>query len=200
MSLTRPIYLASGSPRRRHLLAEASIAVEVAPPDVDDGLLRPDGVAPEAWVIAMAFLKGRRVADRLREEGVTEGTVLAADTMCVQDGLVQGQPADVEHARRMLEAFRDSRHVTMTGVCLIDLGTGERSLFVDRSEVIIGDVSDDELEAYLASAGWQGKAGAYSLQDRIDAGWPIECRGDPATVMGLPMRRLEPMFAAEHLS
>jgi len=65
-----------------------------------------------------------------------------------------------------------------------------RWLVADRAVVRVGPISDEQIEAYVASGEWRGKAGAYNLSERIEAGWPIECLGDPTTVMGLPMRRL----------
>jgi septum formation protein len=187
-----PLWLASRSPRRRRLLAEAGVAVRVQPAGIDDGALRPGSVGVGHWVAALAYLKGRWVADALRRAGERVGTVLAADTVCVHDGRILGQPSSESEARRMLRAMRDETHETLTGLCLISLDDGRRWLLVDRAIMKYGHVSDDEVEAYVRSGEWRGKAGAYNLQDRLRAGWPIECRGDPATVMGLPMQRLRP--------
>jgi len=63
----------------------------------------------------------------------------------------------------------------------------------ERSDVIPGR-GEAAMQQYLDEEAWRGKAGAYNLQDRIDAGWPIKCEGDPSTVMGLPMRRLRELF------
>ena len=119
--------------------------------------------------------------------------ILGADTVCVHEGKVLGQPRNAELARQMLRGMRHTRHVTMTGVCL--LRDAERLLLFDSSEVHIGDLSDAEIDAYIASGQWRGKAGGYNLSERIAAGWPIRCIGDPATVMGLPMRKLGPLLA-----
>jgi len=54
----------------------------------------------------------------------------------------------------------------------------------------VGAIDDGRIEAYVWGGDWRGKAGAYNLSERVEAGWPITCEGDPATVMGLPMRRL----------
>jgi septum formation protein len=192
--MSRPVYLASRSPRRRRLLADAGVAVSVLPASIDDGDLRPaDGITARHWVMALAYLKARSAAESLASAAVSPvGTVLAADTVCVQDGRILGQPVDEAHARAMLRAMRDAMHETVTGVCLVSLSDGGRWLFVDSATVHFGAVSDEAIERYLASGAWRGKAGAYNLQDRIDDGWPIECEGDPTTVMGLPMRRLSP--------
>ena len=99
----------------------------------------------------------------------------------------------------MLTQMRNRQHQTITGVCLMALGlsgeTVRRRIFCDRANVTIGSLSDEQIQQYLASGQWQGKAGGYNLAERIDAGWPIQCEGDPTTVMGLPMQRL-----AEHLA
>lgn len=187
-----PLWLASRSPRRRQLLAEAGVPVTVRPAEIDDGALTPGPVSVACWVAALAYLKGRWVTDALGQTGERRGTVLAADTVCVQDGCILGQPSSAADARRMLHAMRDQTHETLTGLCLISLVDRRRWLLVDRAIVRFGRVSDEEIEAYVGSGEWRGKAGAYNLQDRVQAGWPIECRGDPATVMGLPMCRLRP--------
>jgi septum formation protein len=187
-----PLWLASRSPRRRRLLAEAGVPVRVRPAEIDDGVLVPGAVSVAYWVAALAYLKGRWVADALLRAGEGCGTVLAADTVCVHDGCILGQPSSAAHARWMLQAMRDQTHETVTGLCLISLVDRRRWLLVDRAIVRFGLVGDEEIEAYVGSGEWRGKAGAYNLQDRVRAGWPVECRGDPATVMGLPMCRLRP--------
>lgn len=189
-----PLFLASASPRRKKMLKEAGIDVRVMPPDVDDGMLAPGGADPEEWVMALAYLKARRVVELLHEKGNRVGTVLGADTVCVHMGRVLGQPRDAKHAQRMLTEMRGRTHFTLTGVCLIDLATSKRRMFADRTEVRVGTISDEEIERYIASGEWQGKAGAYNLADRVAAGWPIEITGDPTTVMGLPMARLAPVL------
>jgi septum formation protein len=186
-----PLWLASASPRRRELLAAAGIHASIQPPDINDGVLSPGRTRPEHWVLAMAHLKARRVVLQLLERGGCEaGTVLGADTVCAHDGSIMGQPRDAAHAAWMLHRMRDATHETLTGIALIDLLTGARRLWVERAAVIIGALTDPQIDSYVASGAWRGKAGAYNLQERIDAGWPISCSGDPTTVMGLPMRRL----------
>lgn len=68
---------------------------------------------------------------------------------------------------------------------------GGRFLFSDVARVRVGRIGADRIDTYLRSGGWRGKAGAYNLSERVADGWPLECEGDPATVMGLPMRRLD---------
>ena len=145
-----------------------------------------------------ALLKALDVVQQVSSDKELEsGTVLAADTVCVHQGEILGQPADAAHAEAMLSALCDSAHRTISGVCLVRLADRERMLFVDDADVYIGKLSDEELREYVESGQWQGKAGGYNLAERIDAGWPIRCKGDPTTVMGLPMQRLRSLLNGE---
>ncbi len=185
-----PLWLASGSPRRRRMLDELKLSFEIRPAGIDDGRLDPGGTSPAAWVAALAYLKARWVADRVGSGGV----VIGADTVCVHDSAIFGQPRDAAEAARMLRTMRESRHETMTGVCVIDPDAGTRWFLVDRTIVSWGEVPDAEIDAYVLSKGWCGKAGGYNLQERVEAGWPVTTEGDPETVMGLPLERLRPWF------
>ena len=196
MNWTMPLILASTSPRRRSMLAESPWPIEVLSPTIDDGDLSPGEGTPEEWVEALAWLKARSVLDVLHEtrEPGSPCTVLGADTICVDGARLLGQPADEREARSMLEGFMDTAHDVLTGACLVACPEGHRLLFHDRAVVRWGSVSTEDLDAYLDSGLWRGKAGGYNLIERIEAGWPIECEGDPATVMGLPMRRLQELL------
>lgn len=185
-----PLILASRSPRRRLLLEEAGIAHEARPADLDDGDLRPPACDPLNWVAALAYLKARRVSD-----GAPDRRVLGADTVVIKHGTIIGQPRDADHAREIVVTLRDGEHRVATGVALLEPGR-ERVLFVDVARVRVGAIPDSAIDAYIASGDWRGKAGAYNLSERQDAGWPLECNGDPATVMGLPIRRLRPLLAS----
>jgi septum formation protein len=67
-------------------------------------------------------------------------------------------------------------------------------MFTDRATVRLGRIAPPEIDGYVASGQWRGKAGAYNLAERLEAGWPITYEGDPGTIMGLPMRRLAPLL------
>ena len=196
MTWPMPIVLASRSPRRLHMLQSSGWPVRVDPPDVDDGRLQRGSVEPEVWVEALALMKARALARLMQSRGDAPEpcTILGADTVCLHDGDVMGQPADVAQARMMLERHQNTSHLVLTGTCLIAWPEMRRQMFVDRATVTWGSVDADALQTYLDGEAWRGKAGGYNLQERIDAGWPIDCAGDPATVMGLPMRRLRAMF------
>lgn len=188
------LVLASQSPRRRQLLTEAGLDHEAVHPGVDDGILQPGLVTPEQWVRSLAYLKAAAGA-RLSHHGDQPRLIIAADTVCVKNGEILSHPSDGADAARMLRAFRNGSHRVLTGVALLPMTRGsadplDRVLVLDAAEVHWGDVSDQQIEQYVAGEGWRGKAGGYNLYERIDDGWPIRFDGDPTTIMGLPMRVL----------
>ena len=177
------LILASGSPQRKRLLAEAGYSFEVVVPD--DG--EPDAAAfsdAAAYVEHTAWLKARQVASR-----VTDGLVLAADTVVALGSQIIGKPADRADARRILHRLSGSEHQCLTGVCLWrrpdDFWIGG----VDVTDLRMRQLSADELEAYVASDRWAGKAGAYAIQDPDPYVWII--RGSHSNVVGLPLELVE---------
>ncbi len=189
------ILLASKSPRRHELLSAAGIAHQVIESGVDDGQLKPGLVSPEEWVAALAYMKAAAAASRrVSIPGYTQPTepevIVGADTVVIDDGEIIGQPRDRTDADRILNRLANGSHSVVTGIALIDAATGRRELFWDRAEVCVGPIPALELNTYLDSNLWQGKAGAYNLAERLSAGWPITYEGDPGTIMGLPMLML----------
>lgn len=165
------------------MLEDAQWDVLVHPSRIDDGDLEPGDVHPAAWTQALAWLKARAVFDEL---GSQDCPILAADTVCVHAGRITGQPSDVDHARTMIVSMCDTQHDVWTGYCILG-PTGPRRMGADRAVVTVGAVDAHEIETYLESGRWRGKAGAYNLSERVEAGWPIAWDGEASTIMGLPM-------------
>lgn len=204
----RPLVLASRSPRREQLLRDAGFAFEVLVPDVDDANLQRGAVDPETWVQALAYFKamgaahkidpGRvvfdqpvpRCANTLRAIGSREPVVLGADTVCVHANRIIGKPTDARDAATMMRRFADTSHEVLTGVALLDLETQSRVIFSGRSCVGFGPLTDTQINQYIESGDWQGKAGGYNLTERLADGWMIDVQGDPTNVVGLPMEQL----------
>jgi septum formation protein len=199
MPVVFPLILASQSPRRAQLLREAGVAFEQRSPPFSD----PDqpssglrGHEAEAHAADLASQKARSLAERL----AGPCTILAADTICVDDaGRLVGKPIDRADAQAMLRSFMSRDHRVITGVALLSIDAeGGQTIesFADAAVVTFGSVGDAALAEYLATDDWRGKAGGYNLFDRQAAGWPIAVAGDPTTVVGLPMRRLGPVLGA----
>jgi septum formation protein len=191
--------LASGSPRRRELLAEAGYAFEVVPPgeSAECGICSTGG--PAALVVELAMSKAVNVMAQLRDAGrlSADTLLLACDTVAECGGQVLGKPHDEAHARDMLSRLRGSVHRVYSGICLWQPLAADQSaeprIRVATSELRMDAISDEQLEDYLASGLWKGKAGAFGYQDR--AGWLHLTAGSESNVVGLPMELLEEMLA-----
>ena len=187
----RRLILASASPRRRQLLEEAGYAFEVDPSDVEEPGPAP-GVSPEEYAAGLAWRKARAVA---RRRGA--GLILAADTVCAVGGEILNKPIDRDDAERMIRLQEGGDADVITGLCL---HRGDRPEWVGAVEVSVvrfRALSDHERRAYLDSGRWEGKSGAYGVQD----GDPFVsvARGSFSNVVGLPMERLAALLS-EHPS
>jgi septum formation protein len=174
------IVLASGSPRRRELMALLGVEVEIAKPDIDESQQPQE--APFDFVQRLS----REKAEVVATQG-NEGIVVAADTIVVAPrGAVLGKPRDEAEARAMLTELRGKTHKVFTGVTLINRATRKEISDVCESKVRLREMSDAEIEAYVASGDPMDKAAAYAIQNSEVA--PVEqVIGCPANVMGLPM-------------
>jgi septum formation protein len=188
----RPLVLASASPRRLELLEAAGFRPRPVAADLEDDAVRVRFLMPAALVEALAAFKAARVTRMLGDEGERDAVVVAADTLCFDGSRPVGKPRDEAEAGAFLRAWRGRPHRTVTGVCV--LADGRRTLFSDLATVEVGDLDDGEIDRYVAGGGWRGKAGGYNLAERLAAGWPIRCEGDPTSVMGLPMQRVVPLL------
>jgi septum formation protein len=184
-----PLILASRSPRRRELLAEAGYRFTVVPPDEAAESGAPGGDGPAELVARLARQKAADVAARC-----DRGIVLGCDTVAECDGAILGKPADAEHARQMLRTLCGREHRVFSGLCLWPLPDGPPQTRVAVTRLRMDPLSDRQIEEYLASGQWQGKAGAFGYQDRL--GWVHVVEGSPTNVVGLPMELLAEMLAA----
>jgi septum formation protein len=174
---TRPIVLASGSPRRKQLMDSLGIDVEVVVPDIDESAL--PGEVASVLVERLAAAKATVVA------ATRPGTVIvAADTAVEVDADVLGKPADADDARRMLQRLSGRRHVVHTGVVV---ALGERMDTARTStDVAFVRLSPSVIEWYLETGEALDKAGAYGLQGAGGA-FVESVRGSVSGVLGLPL-------------
>jgi nucleoside triphosphate pyrophosphatase len=186
-----PVALASKSPRRRELLESHGLRHAVVDADIDDSDLAPGGSCPRAWVMSLAYLKAAAGLAQAGRSLDADWVVLGADTICVQDGRIIGQPGDAAEAEAIVQGFCGRTHEVLTGVALIEADSGKRVIFLEIASVEVGLIGDREVDSYIRSGCWRGKAGAYNLTERLEAGWPITYCGDADGIMGLPMGALK---------
>ncbi len=175
------LVLASVSPRRASLLREYGYVFDVLKPPLDEPAVPAEGILPAQFAEALSYYKARSVAER-----VDQGVILAGDTVVAVGNVLFGKPADRVDARRILEHLSGTTHQVITGITLINAATGDRVIEHDATAVTMKPLATHEVEAYLDTDAWQGKAGAYGIQDRGDA-FVTHTDGSFTNVVGLPM-------------
>lgn len=185
------LILASGSPRRRELLIEAGYAFDVIVPGSGAECGECSETGPAELVAKLAYRKAKDVIDQLAGRHEAElSLVVAADTVAACRGQILGKPAHDEHAREMLRMLSGSEHEVYTGICVWPLGMESEPI----GEVIVtrlrmDPLSEEEIDQYIASDQWHGKAGGFGFQDEL--GWIHILEGSPSNVVGLPMEALQ---------
>ncbi|MCC5845052.1 MAG: septum formation inhibitor Maf [Verrucomicrobia bacterium] len=171
------LMLASSSPRRQDLLRAAGFSFEVMSPDVDETLL--PGESPGEAVKRLAEAKMRAV-----RHTCPGAMILAADTVVVLEGGILGKPADAAEAGRMLRALSGRDHAVITGFAL----GGDNFVHVEAvsTRVRFRDLTDAEIDAYVASGEPMDKAGGYGIQSGA-AHMVRSIEGSYTNVVGLPM-------------
>jgi septum formation protein len=173
------LILASASPRRQELLREAGYAFVVDPADIDEND-SPRGLRPGDLAEYLARRKTEAVSARHPDD-----VVLAADTVVAFADQVLGKPKDAADARRMLRLLSGTVHSVITGVAVVrDSASFSRHTRV-LSAVHMRPLSDDEIEQYVTSGQWQGKAGGYGIQDPDP--FVTRISGCLTNIVGLPM-------------
>jgi septum formation protein len=180
----KALYLASQSPRRRQLLAEAGIPFHALDLDVDE-TIPPDLAHDPPRVAALLAERKARAAIPL----VRDGWILGADTIVRLEGVILGKPRDRAEARAMLRALSGSTHGVITGVCLLHVPGGACQVEVEETRVTMRALEAGEIDAYVESGESDGKAGAYAIQETADR-FVTRLDGSYSNVVGLPMERV----------
>ena len=179
------IILASGSPRRHYLLKMINLPHDVLPSDVEEDV--PAGVAPEQVAGQLALLKADYVAQR--HPGCL---VIGADTMVVLGDEILGKPIDARDAAQTLHKLSGKTHTVITGVALVHYTTDgiRQDVFHETTRVTFANLTNEEIQAYIAGGSPMDKAGAYGIQDDLGALFVSSIEGDYYNVVGLPVQRL----------
>lgn len=171
------VILASGSPQRREILDRLGIEFEIQVSGVEE-LTHGD---PAEVVLANALLKARAVAEK--KPGFL---VIGCDTDVVVEDHVIGKPEDEVRAREYLAQLSGRTHRVLSGLALVGPGDEQIRSGVAESMVTFRDLSQSEIDRYLASGEWRGRAGGYAIQGRGSA-LVAGVQGDIANVVGLPV-------------
>ena len=184
------IYLASRSPRRRELLKQIGVPFEVLVVrehpgrNVDVDETQQPGESPDDYVRRVCRLKTDAGWERIVQRRLRRFPVLAADTVVCVEEIILGKPPDPAHAMKMLRLLSGREHRVLTAVAV--KFEDRLELAVSESRVRFAEISQADIEAYVASGEPTDKAGAYGIQGRAGA-FITELNGSYSGVMGLPL-------------
>lgn len=151
------LILASASPRRLELLGQIGIVPDkIIPADIDETLQK--GELPRAFAKRLSQSKAEKIANAHKG-----AIILAADTVVAAGRRVLDKPTDADDARRILTVLSGRRHKVYGGICVIDSDGTSRSKLVETT-VSFRRLSERDIDAYIKSGEWEGKAGAYAIQ------------------------------------
>jgi septum formation protein len=210
LSEAEPLLLASGSPRRREILANLGVPTLVTPVDIDEAIL-PDE-PPDAYLVRVVaaklaaaskpFVKTDKLprGDTLQGVNVASaaGAVLVADTSVIADGFILGKPTSTEHAEAMIARLAGKTHEVWTRFAIGAPEAPARTLHEEtvKTRVTFRPLTSERVRAYVASGEGMDKAGAYAIQGR-GAALVSRIEGSYTNVVGLPA--CEVMVALERL-
>jgi len=181
LKLTKPLILASNSPRRQQLMRDAGFEFTVKIKDTNEDF--PDTMPAEEIPAYLA----RKKAEAFREE-LQNQIVLTADTIVVIDNLILNKPKNAVEASQMLRKLSGRQHQVITGVCIMTHENTET--FIDSTNVFFREITDVEIDYYIKTCCPFDKAGAYGVQDFIGMVGIPRMEGSYFTVMGLPVHKV----------
>lgn len=181
------LVLASGSPQRQDLLRRAGIDFLIDPADIDEDD-RPAGLLPGDLAEYLAFRKAQTVAQRHPND-----LVLGADTVVAFGDAAMSKPVDANDARRMLRLLGGTTHIVITGVALVRKAANVVRRARVLSAVQMRALTPREIDDYIATDQWRGKAGGYGIQDQDP--FVVRTGGCHTNIVGLPMNRVRQMLA-----
>jgi septum formation protein len=179
------LILASASPRRAEILSAAGIPFEVRASKIDESRL--PGESPDKMVERLARAKAEAVARGVLQTGPT--IILGADTIVVANDEILGKPGSAATAREMLQKLRGRDHLVITGFALLRVPDGKMRVSHETTRVWFSNMTDAEIDSYVATEEPLDKAGAYAIQG-IAGRYIPRIEGCYFNVVGLPMARV----------
>jgi len=191
MELLNPeltLILASASPRRRQLLAEAGYEFNVVVPDIDESAFPQEQLSCSEYAERLALAKAKSVAAKFPDY-----LVVGADTIVDFADQIIGKAADANHAERIIRKLFSAPHKVITAVAVVRLTDGIELVQSDTTTVYPKKLTAKQIAEYVESEFWKDKAGAYAIKEDGDE-FIEKIQGSVTNVMGLPMELLKQML------
>jgi septum formation protein len=182
------IILASASPRRKQLLAEAGYRFEVVPSDIDESNVLLDGYDACRYAKTLALAKAEKVSEKFPDY-----IVIGADTVVDFAGQIIGKATDSHHAEMITRKLFSAPHKVITGLAIIRLSDNINLVDCDVTVVYPKKLTDEQITEHIRAGSWRDKAGAYAIKETGDE-FVERIDGSLTNVMGLPMELLQRML------
>lgn len=176
------LILGSGSPRRKELLQQLRLNISIEVSDVDETPL--DDESPEELVARLSLLKAKAVASNH-----PDSWVLGADTVVAVDGSMLGKPADREDSIRMLSSLQGRAHQVYGGFALVNEVKGEEFVQTSCTEVVFVEMTERDIDRYVATGEGDDKAGSYAVQGMASQ-FIQSINGSYSNVVGLDLAKV----------
>ncbi|MFR8870046.1 Maf family protein [Paraclostridium sordellii] len=176
------IILASGSPRRREILANTNAKFDVLTSDVDERIFKFE--EPTQLVLRLAFEKCMDIAINN-----PESLVIGADTIVVLDNEILGKPKNEDEAFDMLSKLSNREHQVITGMSIVNIENNKKIVDYTISNVKFKNLTDQDIRDYISTGECLDKAGSYGIQG-YGALLVKEIQGDYFNIVGLPISKL----------
>ena len=178
--MNKSVILASRSPRRSELLEQAHITFICEPSDIEE--IMDEGLHLDKRIQQLAYQKALPIFKKHPND-----IVLGADSIVYINNEVIGKPKDENDARRILKMLSGNAHQVTTGVAIVSKEHVET--FSQTSDVVFYELDDAEIDDYILSGEWQGKAGGYAIQGYA-CRFVKEIKGDYSNIVGLPIAKV----------
>jgi septum formation protein len=179
--MKKNIILASASPRRKILLAKAGVIFDVVPSEYEEDM----NLSLSPRELAMHLSKGK--AESVAEK-YPDAIIISADTFVVYEEKVIGKPHTPEKAKEILQMLSGKSHSVITGFTVMEQG-GKRVSCAEETKVFFKNLTDETIDAYIATGEPLDKAGAYAAQELGNA-LVLRIEGDIENVVGLPTKEV----------
>ena len=182
------IILASASPRRRELLAQAGYKFTSVSPNIDESAFLAEEIEPCEYAKRLALAKAKNVATKH-----PHCLVIGADTVVDFNGQIIGKPADAKEAEQITKKLFSAPHKVITGVAIIRISDGTELVESDTTTIYPKKLTAEQINEHIKSKSWRNKAGAYAIKEKGDE-FIERIEGSLTNVMGLPMELLEELL------
>jgi len=176
--------LASASPRRKQLLAEAGYKFTVVRPDIEESAFPAKGIEACEYAERLALAKAKNVAQKH-----PDSLVIGADTVVDLEGQIIGKPIDAKEAEQITKKLFSKPHKVITGIAIVRLSDGIELSQSDTTTVYPKRLTSEQIAEHIENESWRDKAGAYAIKENGDE-FVERIEGSLTNVMGLPMELL----------